>query len=151
MTQPSRQFPTSERGTKHTPESLPWEWASYGSMKEDKEDGGFRDKYASVQIVPVNAERKGANYRYDDCVLAFYVDHYQESEWKIPSRANAAYIVKACNAYPKLVEKLRECVIALQDEQDAEPESDNPIIRAHARTQADALAVLAEIEKGTMP
>ena len=34
-------------------------------------------------------------------------------EW----RANAAYIVQACNAYPELVKQLSACLVALESEQ----------------------------------
>ncbi len=116
--------------TQHTPG--PWEWVANGSLEEDAEEGGFKDKYASLQLVPTNAERKHGRYRYDDCIVAFYVDHYQESEWKTPGDANARLIAAA----PELLEALRDLADSVADC----PPGAIPITLAMAR----AGSVLAE-------
>lgn len=37
----------------------PWRWVAKGSMEEDAEEGGFKDKYASLQLIPTSAEALG--------------------------------------------------------------------------------------------
>lgn len=64
---------------------------------------------------------------------------------RTPFRANAAYIVKACNAYPEMLEALRGLSGAASLALKFGDDSDLRTARDNAR------AVLAEIEKGTTP
>ena len=60
------------------------------------------------------------------------------------SKQDAAYIAHAANSYPKLVNALRDCANAIQEECNA-GDHDHPIIRDHARRKDKARALLREL------
>lgn len=118
MTQPSKQFPTSNSGltpadqgvpqqsTKHT--QLPWET----DVEYVVTDGG---EWLIATCADAGAKRPDG------------------------PEANAAYIVRACNAYPKLVEKLRWLVEVCGDS--------HPNAARYGMALQEARAVLAEIDR----
>ena len=75
---------------KHT--ELPWKWG------EDWEclDNGKDDKYMDLRL-----------HCGDEVVIPLRVDHYAfEFDGNTIAKDKREYIVKSCNAYPKLVDKL---------------------------------------------
>lgn len=70
------------------------------------------------------------------CVSGKLVADYQFA-------ADAAYIVKSANAYPQLVEALRECVLDIYEE--VLQADDHPIANAHGETADKASTLLRSL------
>lgn len=116
---------------KHT--ALPWKMVSAPNF-----DNGL--VYTSIQPVTVDEEAMKplamANGEHHVCRMS-----HTAAEWRFSyHRANADYIVRACNNHYQLLEALREC--ALEIGEWSRPKSsngmtsvnaDHPLMRAHAK------------------